>query len=86
MHFWAPMFKWSLVIAGLGDLNRPIENVSIYQSSGEAMILILKILSFGSNGVNLVEVCYSNRTQELFPSWCQCLCRHDWAISIMENC
>ncbi|PRT55764.1 Mitochondrial pyruvate carrier 3 [Wickerhamiella sorbophila] len=28
VHFWAPVMKWSLVIAGAKDLNRPVEKVS----------------------------------------------------------
>lgn len=28
VHFWAPVFKWSLVIAGLSDIQRPVEKVS----------------------------------------------------------
>ncbi|XP_013189954.1 mitochondrial pyruvate carrier 2 isoform X1 [Amyelois transitella] len=32
IFFWAPAFKWSLVLAGLGDLNRPVESLSIPQS------------------------------------------------------
>jgi mitochondrial pyruvate carrier 2 len=36
IHFWAPLFKWGLVVAGLGDLNRPAENLSIAQSSALA--------------------------------------------------
>lgn len=28
VHFWAPVMKWSLVIAGISDLNRPVEKVS----------------------------------------------------------
>ena len=34
VHFWAPTFKWGLVIAGLADINRPIEKVSTAQQSG----------------------------------------------------
>ena len=34
VHFWAPMFKWGLVIAGLADINRPVEKVSLFQSAG----------------------------------------------------
>lgn len=34
VHFWAPMFKWGLVIAGLADINRPVEKVSLFQSTG----------------------------------------------------
>ncbi|CAH1400879.1 unnamed protein product [Nezara viridula] len=33
IFFWAPAVKWGLVIAGIGDLTRPIENVSISQSA-----------------------------------------------------
>ncbi|XP_059153929.1 uncharacterized protein LOC131939559 isoform X2 [Physella acuta] len=32
VHFWAPGVKWALVIAGIGDLQRPAEKLSIYQS------------------------------------------------------
>ncbi|XP_069696004.1 uncharacterized protein [Periplaneta americana] len=33
IFFWAPAFKWSLVIAGLGDLARPAEKISVPQSA-----------------------------------------------------
>ncbi|XP_014772439.1 mitochondrial pyruvate carrier 2 [Octopus bimaculoides] len=33
IFFWAPAFKWSLVIAGLGDLSRPAEKLSVTQST-----------------------------------------------------
>lgn len=33
IFFWAPAFKWGLVIAGLGDLQRPANKISIGQSS-----------------------------------------------------
>lgn len=33
IFFWAPAFKWSLVIAGLGDLTRPSEKISLGQSA-----------------------------------------------------
>ncbi|PVU90252.1 hypothetical protein BB561_004961 [Smittium simulii] len=33
VHFWAPMMKWSLVIAGLGDLKRPIDKISLNQQA-----------------------------------------------------
>ncbi|XP_022815301.1 mitochondrial pyruvate carrier 2-like isoform X1 [Spodoptera litura] len=36
IFFWAPACKWSLVIAGLGDLTRPVENLSIRQSASLA--------------------------------------------------
>ncbi|KAH8365021.1 mitochondrial pyruvate carrier 2-like [Drosophila serrata] len=32
VFFWAPLFKWSLVVAGLGDtLSRPAQNISLNQ-------------------------------------------------------
>ncbi|XP_072933205.1 mitochondrial pyruvate carrier 2-like isoform X1 [Epargyreus clarus] len=36
IFFWAPAFKWGLVLAGLGDLNRPVETLSIPQSASLA--------------------------------------------------
>jgi hypothetical protein len=36
VHFWAPFAKWTLVIAGLGDLARPAEKLSINQSTALA--------------------------------------------------
>lgn len=33
VFFWSPVIKWSLVIAGLGDLSRPAEQLSISQSA-----------------------------------------------------
>ncbi|XP_042230557.1 mitochondrial pyruvate carrier 2-like [Homarus americanus] len=36
VFFWAPCFKWGLVIAGLGDLARPAEKLSASQSSALA--------------------------------------------------
>ncbi|XP_068619536.1 mitochondrial pyruvate carrier 2-like [Battus philenor] len=36
IFFWAPAFKWGLVIAGLGDLSRPVETLSIPQSASLA--------------------------------------------------
>ncbi|CAG0922855.1 unnamed protein product [Notodromas monacha] len=32
IHFWAPLAKWGLVGAGLGDMARPAEKLSINQS------------------------------------------------------
>ena len=33
IFFWAPAFKWGLVIAGLSDLQRPASQISVTQSS-----------------------------------------------------
>jgi hypothetical protein len=32
VFFWAPFMKWSLVIAGLGDMKRPAEKLSLTQN------------------------------------------------------
>ncbi|GAB0092744.1 Mitochondrial pyruvate carrier [Sergentomyia squamirostris] len=32
IFFWAPVFKWGLVIAGLSDLARPADQLSVAQS------------------------------------------------------
>lgn len=34
IFFWAPLMKWGLVIAGLGDLKRPANQLSVSQSGG----------------------------------------------------
>ncbi|XP_026763736.1 mitochondrial pyruvate carrier 2-like isoform X2 [Galleria mellonella] len=36
VFFWAPAFKWGLVIAGLGDVLRPVETLSVPQSASLA--------------------------------------------------
>ncbi|CAL1542662.1 unnamed protein product [Lymnaea stagnalis] len=33
IFFWSPFAKWLLVIAGLGDISRPAEKLSLRQSS-----------------------------------------------------
>ena len=37
VHFWAPLMKWGLVIAGLGDLKRPADQLSAFQSTALAL-------------------------------------------------
>lgn len=32
VFFWAPMFKWGLVFAGLADMTRPADKLSLSQS------------------------------------------------------
>jgi len=34
VFFWAPTMKWGLVVAGLADINRPVEKVSVPQNLG----------------------------------------------------
>ena len=35
VFFWAPMMKWCLVAAGVKDLTRPAEKLSVSQNLGE---------------------------------------------------
>ncbi|SPJ80135.1 related to FMP43 Found in Mitochondrial Proteome [Fusarium torulosum] len=32
VHFWAPVMKWALVLAGISDFARPVENLSFTQN------------------------------------------------------
>jgi hypothetical protein len=36
VHFWAPAWKWGLVVAGLVDLKRPAEQISVPQNIGSS--------------------------------------------------
>ncbi|KAH8885753.1 UPF0041-domain-containing protein [Thozetella sp. PMI_491] len=33
VHFWAPVMKWALVLAGIADFARPAENLSLTQNA-----------------------------------------------------
>ncbi|KAI1328638.1 UPF0041-domain-containing protein [Xylariaceae sp. FL0255] len=33
VHFWAPVMKWAIVIAGIGDFFRPAEKLSLTQNA-----------------------------------------------------
>ncbi|KII92497.1 hypothetical protein PLICRDRAFT_172583 [Plicaturopsis crispa FD-325 SS-3] len=35
VFFWGPAMKWSLVLAGLKDLSRPVEKLSVSQNLGK---------------------------------------------------
>ncbi|WFC98416.1 Mitochondrial pyruvate carrier 2 [Malassezia yamatoensis] len=37
VFFWAPMMKWGIVLAGINDLFRPAEQLSIAQNSALAL-------------------------------------------------
>ncbi|KAL2105794.1 hypothetical protein VUR80DRAFT_7728 [Thermomyces stellatus] len=32
VHFWAPIMKWAIVIAGISDFARPVEKLSVTQN------------------------------------------------------
>ncbi|CZT12405.1 hypothetical protein WAI453_001773 [Rhynchosporium graminicola] len=33
VHFWAPVMKWSIVLAGISDMYKPVENLSLTQNA-----------------------------------------------------
>ncbi|KAI1261485.1 hypothetical protein F5Y18DRAFT_431066 [Xylariaceae sp. FL1019] len=33
VHFWAPVMKWAIVVAGIGDFFRPAEKLSLTQNA-----------------------------------------------------
>ncbi|TGJ80159.1 hypothetical protein E0Z10_g8597 [Xylaria hypoxylon] len=33
VHFWAPVMKWAIVLAGIGDFARPAEKLSLTQNA-----------------------------------------------------
>jgi len=33
VHFWAPVLKWGIVIAGISDFSRPAEQLSLSQNA-----------------------------------------------------
>ena len=40
VFFWAPLMKWGLVAAGLKDLGRPADKLSVSQNLGVWMLII----------------------------------------------
>ena len=67
VFFWAPMMKWCLVLAGVKDLSRPADKLSMSQNLGaflryrtrggrsECFVLVSRN-SFGSDGFHLGSV------------------------------
>ena len=65
VFFWAPLMKWCLVAAGLKDLNRPAEKLSVSQNVGASPLLRLVSL----NKPHLIAVCRAclHRSMQLWP-------------------
>ena len=62
------MFKWGLVVAGLADINRPIEEVSLFQSIGKKIDKIFfpsYNLSAGVDWLDLGSLFYANHSNQL---------------------
>lgn len=74
MFFWAPMMKWCLVGAGLKDLQRPAEKLSLSQNVGELphqihrsmpWLTLCYPLSFSGNRIYLGPVFSGHYTSQL---------------------
>eukprot|EP00741_Cyanophora_paradoxa_P005963 tig00000955_g5781.t1 len=62
IFFWAPAMKWALVIAGLADLNRPVEKVSTPQQVALASTGII----WARYSTQIIPVNYNLLTVNLF--------------------
>ncbi|KAL9705163.1 hypothetical protein quinque_008681 [Culex quinquefasciatus] len=75
IFFWAPVFKWGLVIAGLSDLRRPADQLSVSQSASLAATgliwsrysLVIIPKNYGLFSVNLF-VAFTQLAQ-LYRAW-----------------
>ena len=41
VFFWAPMMKWCLVAAGVKDLTRPADKLSVSQNVGASFLTVM---------------------------------------------
>ncbi|GMM32031.1 mitochondrial pyruvate carrier [Martiniozyma asiatica (nom. inval.)] len=72
VHFWAPVMKWALVVAGASEMARPVEKVSATQqlslfATGAiwtrwSMVItpknyLLASVNFFLGGVSIVQIC-----------------------------
>ncbi|EPZ31818.1 Mitochondrial pyruvate carrier 2 [Rozella allomycis CSF55] len=62
IHFWAPAMKWALVVAGLGDLSRPAEKLSVSQNTA----LLATGLIWSRYSTQIIPVNYSLLLVNLF--------------------
>lgn len=75
IFFWSPVFKWGLVIAGLSDLRRPPDQLSVSQSASLAATgfiwsrysLVIIPKNWGLFSVNLAVGC--SQLVQLFRAW-----------------
>eukprot|EP00835_Amoeboradix_gromovi_P002613 NODE_151_length_17042_cov_0.275925.p11 type:complete len:106 gc:universal NODE_151_length_17042_cov_0.275925:11322-11005(-) len=62
VFFWAPLFKWGLVIAGIGDLKRPAEKLS----AGQSFSLAATGITWSRYSMVIIPKNYSLLTVNLF--------------------
>ncbi len=61
IHFWAPAMKWGLVIAGLADINRPPEKISVSQTLGKLSLRFFVLLQVALTCTGLIWARYSTQ-------------------------
>jgi hypothetical protein len=81
IFFWAPAMKWSLVIAGLGDMQRPVENLSFTQNVALAGNTIIKF-SYWSY---LVALFNGDHASKLAAFQREYICRIDRNIPVLPD-
>uniref|UniRef100_A0A1Q3FE08 Mitochondrial pyruvate carrier n=1 Tax=Culex tarsalis TaxID=7177 RepID=A0A1Q3FE08_CULTA len=75
IFFWAPVFKWGLVIAGLSDLRRPANQLSVSQAASLAATgliwsrysLVIIPKNYGLFSVNLFVAI--TQLAQLYRAW-----------------
>ncbi|XP_055544131.1 mitochondrial pyruvate carrier 2-like [Wyeomyia smithii] len=75
VFFWAPVFKWGLVFAGLNDLRRPADQLSVSQSASLAATgliwsrysLVIIPKNYGLFSVNLFVAI--TQLAQLYRAW-----------------
>ena len=68
IHFWAPAWKWSLVIAGIADYFRLFEFITfkvnlLIQAGGESVVEPVDVAD--CNGIDLVSLLDGRHSQKL---------------------
>ncbi|XP_058454891.1 mitochondrial pyruvate carrier 2-like [Malaya genurostris] len=75
IFFWAPVFKWGLVVAGLSDLRRPADQLSVSQAASLAATgliwsrysLVIIPKNYGLFSVNLFVAI--TQLAQLYRAW-----------------
>ncbi|XP_058811988.1 mitochondrial pyruvate carrier 2-like [Topomyia yanbarensis] len=75
VFFWAPVFKWGLVVAGLSDLRRPADQLSVSQAASLAATgliwsrysLVIIPKNYGLFSVNLFVA--TTQLAQLYRAW-----------------
>lgn len=61
IHFWAPAMKWGLVVAGLSDLKRPADKISVSQNAGILHIIDTILIPVALTATGVIWARYSTQ-------------------------